>query len=201
MGVAPLTYGIFQATGACASGAAPLSVGTGACAPSAAPSSRATRSSQTTVPTRRSYQRECPTPPPPGHSVAVGLRCGKADTEASRSRVKLDSAFPRTRGGRSTLLTVKEEPTRLVTSSPFPSRSEERKPPPADNFVPPTGGPLLKASTGFACPLPPLRTLTNVRSALSATVEQEKPDTTRRASSESTTSGQINRSVIPPQAE
>ena len=148
------------------------------------------------MPTRRSYQRECPTPPPPGHSVAVGLRCGKADTKASRSRVKLDSAFPRTRGGRSTLLTVKEEPTRLVTSSPFPSRSEERKPPPADNFVPPTGGPLLKASTGFACPLPPLRTLTNVRSALSATVEQEKPDTTRRASSESTTSGQINQIVI-----
>ena len=36
------------------------------------------------------------------HAVAVGLRCGKADTEAMRSRVKLGSAFPRNSGGHST---------------------------------------------------------------------------------------------------
>ena len=136
-GAAPLSYGIIQATGACASSAAPLGLGTVACAPGAAPASHAPRSSQTVAPARRSYQRGCLTPPPPGHAVAVGLRCGKADTEAPRSRVKLDLAFPRTSGGRSTLFPVKEEPTRLATSSPFPSRSAGRKPPPVDNLVPP----------------------------------------------------------------
>ena len=73
-GPAPLGYGIIQETGACASGAAPLSLGTGACAPSAAPPSHAPRSVQTAAPTRPSYQQECPTPPPPGHAVVVGLR-------------------------------------------------------------------------------------------------------------------------------
>ena len=200
-GAAPLSYGIIQATGACASGAAPLGLGTVACAPGAAPASHAPRSSQTVAPARRSYQRGCLTPPPPGHAVAVGLRCGKADTEAPRSRVKLDSAFPRNSDGRSTLFHVKEEPTRLATSSPFSSRSAGSKPSPVDNLLPPTGAPLLKASTGFAGPLWPSRTLTHVRSAPSATAEQEKPDTARRASGDSTTSGQINRSVIPPKAE
>ena len=108
-------------------------------------------------------------------AVAVGLRCGKADIEAPRSMVKLDSAFPHKSGGRSTLFPVKEEPTRLATSSPFPSRSAGSKPPPADNLVPPTGGPLLKASTGSAGPLSPSRTLTHVRSATSVTVEQDYP--------------------------
>ena len=129
------------------------------------------------------------------------MRCGKADIEAPRSRMKLDSALPRKRGGRSTLFPVKEEPTRLATLSPFPSRSAGRKPPPVDNVVPPTGSPLLKASTGSAGILSPSRTLTHVHSATSATVAQEKPDTTRRASGDSTTSGQINRGVIPPKAE
>ena len=115
--------------------------------------------------------------------------------------MKLDSAFPREGGGRSTLFPVKEEATRLATSFPFPSMSAGRKPPPVNNLVPPTRGPLLKASTGSAGPLSPSRTLTHVRSAPSATVEQEKPDTARRASGDSTTSGQINRSIIPPNVE
>ena len=149
----------------------------------------------------RSYQRGCPTPPPPGHAVAVGLRCGKADTEGPRYRVKLDSALPRNSDGHSTLFPVKEEPTRLATSSPFPSRSAGRKPPPVDNLVPPTGGPFLKAYTGSAGPPSPSRTLTHVRRAPSTSVEQEKPDTARRASGDSTTSGQIDRSIIPPKAE
>ena len=59
-----LSYGVIQATGACAPGAAPLSLGTGGRAPSAAPPSHAPRSSQTAAPARRSYQRGCPTPPP-----------------------------------------------------------------------------------------------------------------------------------------
>ena len=70
-----------------------------------------------------------------------------------------------------------------------------------DNLLPPTGGPLLKAFTGSAGPLLPSRTLTHVRSAPSAAVEQVKSDTARRASGDSTTSGQINRSIIPPKAE
>ena len=173
----PLSYGIIQATGACASGAAPLSLGTGACAPGAAPPSHAPRSSQTAAPVRRSYQQGFPTSPPPGHAVAVGLRCVMDDIEAPRSRVKLDSAFPRRRGGRSALFPLKEEPTRLTTSSPFPGRSAGMKPPLVDNLAPPTGRPLLKASTGSAGPRSPSRTPTHVLSAPSATVEQEKPDT------------------------
>ena len=108
----PLSYGIIQTTGTCTSVVAPLSPGPGARAPSAAPPSRVPRSSQTAAPARRSFQRGCPTPPPPYHAVAVGLRCGKADTEAPRSRMKLDSAFPRNSGGRSTLFPAKEEWTR-----------------------------------------------------------------------------------------
>ena len=71
---APLSYGIIRSAGACALGAASLSRGTGSRAPSAAPSSHAPRSSQTATPARRSFQRGCPTPPPPGHAVAVSLR-------------------------------------------------------------------------------------------------------------------------------
>ena len=165
-------YGIIQATGACASGSAPLSLDTGACALSAAPLSHAPRSSQTAAPERRSFQRGCPTPPPPGHAVAVGLRCGKADTETPGSRVQHDSAFPRNSGGRSTFFM-----SRLATSCPFPSRPTERKPSPVGTLLPLTRAPLLKASTGSAGPLSPSRTLPHVRSAPSATVEQEKPDT------------------------
>ena len=159
LSASPLSYDVIQATGACASGAAPLSLGTGVRAPTAAPSSHAPRSSQTAAPARRSFQRGYPTPPPPGHAVVVGLRCRKADTEAPRSRVKLDSTFPRNSGGRSTLFPVKEEPTRLATPSPFPSRPTGRKPSPVDNLLPPTGTPLLKASTGSADTLSPSRTL------------------------------------------
>ena len=70
-----------------------------------------------------------------------------------------------------------------------------------DNLLPPTGTPLLKASTGSADTLSPSRTLPHVRIAPSATVEQEEPDTARRPSGDSTTSGQINRSIIPLKAE
>ena len=151
-----------SATGVCASGAALLSLGTGACAPSTADSSHAPHSGQTAASARRSFQRECLTPPPPGHVVAVGLRCGKADTEAPRTRVKLDSAFLRNSGGRYTFFRVEEEPARLATSSASPSRPGGRKPSPVDTSLPPTGGPLLKTSTGSEGSLSSSRTLTNV---------------------------------------
>ena len=64
-------------------------------------------------------------------------------------------------------------------------------------LLPPARAPLLKASTGPAGPLSPSRTLTHVRSAPSAKVEQEKPDTARRAHGDSATFDQINRIIIP----
>ena len=88
---ASLSHGIVQATGACASGAARLSQGTGACSPSTAPPSHAPRSSKTAAPARRFFQQGCSLRPLPGHVMAVGLRCGKADTETLRSRLQLDS--------------------------------------------------------------------------------------------------------------
>ena len=144
----PLSYDIDQATRAGDPGAALLSQRTGGRAPSAPSPRHAPRRSSTAAPERRSFQRGCP--PPPGHAVAVGLRCAEADTEAPRSRVKLGSAFPRNSGGRSTLFLVKEEPIRLAISHPFPNRSTSGKPPPADYLLPPTGAPLLKSSTGSA---------------------------------------------------
>ena len=68
-------------------------------------------------------------------------------------------------------------------------------------MLPPTGAPLLKSSTGSTGPISPSRTPTHVRSAPSATVvEQEKPDTAR-ANGDSTTSGQINGTITPTNAE
>ena len=79
---------------------------------------------------------------------------------------------------------------------PFPSRPTGRKPPLVSTLLRSARAPLLKAPTGSAGPLLPSRTLPNVRNALSATVEQEKPDTARRVSGDSKTSGQINQIVI-----
>ena len=120
-----------------------------------------------------------------------------ADTKTPRSRVQLCSAFPLHSSGRSTLFPVKEESTVLAPSSPFSSRSAGRTPSPVDILLTPTRAPLLKASTGSGCPLSSSRTIPHVRSAPSATVKQEKSDTARRASNDSTASGQINRAVIP----
>ena len=138
LSASPLSYDVIQATGACASGAAPLSLGTGVRAPTAAPSSHAPRSSQTAAPSRRSFQRRCPTLPPPGHAVAVGWRCGKAENETPRPRVWLDSSFSRKSGGTSTVFPVKEESTILTTSSPFPSRPTGRKTSPVGTLLPHT---------------------------------------------------------------
>ena len=65
-------------------------------------------------------------------------------------------------------------------------------------LLPHTRAPRLKSSTSSAGPILPSRTLTHVRSAPSATVDQEKHDTARRASGDSTTSHQINLAALPP---
>ena len=194
---APLTYGIIQATRVYASCAAPLSLSTGARAStSAAPLSHAPRNSKTAAPARRSFRRRFPPLPHPGHAVAVGFRCGKADTETATSRLQLDSAFSRNSGGLFTPFLIKEELIRLTTSSPFPSRSTGKKPSPVGPL-----SPFLKASTWSASALSSSRTIPHVRSTLSDPAEQEKHDTARRASGDSTASGQISRTAYPPKAE
>ena len=68
--------------------------------------------------------------------------------------------------------------------------------------MPPTQSPLLITSSAPEGPLSSSRTIPYLRSAPSVTViEQEKPDTARRASGDSTAFGQINRTVIPLNAE
>ena len=188
-------------SGARASNAAPLTLGTRAGEINAPLPNHAPHGTTRVAPSRRSFQRECPLLSPPGHAVAVGLRCGKANTETPRSRLKLDSAFPRNNDGCPILFPIEEESTRLATSSPFPTRSTGRKPSPVDPLLPPTGAPFLKSSTGSAGPLSSSRTPLHVRRAPSAPVEQEKPGTARRASGDSTASGQINRTAYPLNSE
>ena len=124
--------------------------------------------------------------------MAVGLRCGKAGTETPRCRVQLESVFLviavaallffLSRKGRQDLLPRPPSPAGLQGGSPL-----------RWVLVAPTRATRLNASTGYAGPLSPARTLPHVGSALLATVEQDKLDTARRASGDSTTSGQINR--------
>ena len=155
-------------------------------------SSHAPRSYKSAAPARRFVQQGCAATPPPGHAALVGLRCWKADTETPRARLQLDSAFPRSSGGRSNLFPVMEESTRTATSSPFLSMSTGSKPSPVGTLLAPARALLLKASTGSAGPILSSRTIPHVRSAPSIPVERRKPGTARRASGNSTASGQIN---------
>lgn len=113
-GAAPLNHDCIPATGACSSRAAPLSCGTGTCASSAALLGHVPCSTRTVALARHSFQQRCHPLFPPGHTMAVGLRCGKADAKTSRSRLELDSAIPRCSDGRSTPFPVREELTTLI---------------------------------------------------------------------------------------
>ena len=53
------------------------------------------------------------------HEVAVVLTFRKADTETPRTFARLDPVPARDSSERSVLFSVKEESTRLATSSPF----------------------------------------------------------------------------------
>ena len=158
-----LSPGINSAMGARASSAASLNYGKGVCASRAASPSYAPRSNKTAAPSCRSTQRECSLPPLPDHVVAGGLRCGKANTktplpdhvvavtskvwdrqyQTPRSFARLDSVFPRDSSGRSILLPIKEESTRLATSSPFSMRRNGKDPSRVGLLLPPTRAPLL----------------------------------------------------------
>ena len=136
------------ASGVRALNASPLSLSMRAGVSNAALPNHAPRSTKSVAPARRFIQRGDSSSSSPGHAVAVGLRCGKADTETPRSQLKLDFAFPRNNGGRSTLFPGKEESTRLVVSPSFPTRSTGRKPSPVDHLLPLTPAPFLKSATG-----------------------------------------------------
>ena len=103
------------------------------------------------------------------HEVAVGLRCGKANTKSPRSLVRLDPVFTRDNSGRSILFPIKEESSRLATSFPFSKRANGKEPPRVRPMLPPTRVPLMKTPTGSVSPALSSRTLTHVHQATSIT--------------------------------
>ena len=82
----PLSRGINWATGGRVSNAAPLNYGTGAGASRAAPLSYAPRSKEDVATARRLSKRTCSPSPPSDQVVAVGLRCGKANSKNTSCR-------------------------------------------------------------------------------------------------------------------
>lgn len=94
-----VSYGVIQATEACASRTARLSLGTRACVSGATHPSHVPRTTKIVAQARRSFHRGCATLSSPDRVVTVALRCGKADKDIPRSRLKLDFAFPRRHGG------------------------------------------------------------------------------------------------------
>ena len=79
----PLSRGINSATGGRVSNAAPLNHGRGACASGAASPSHASRSNEDAATARRLPSRTCSPFPRSDLVVAVGLRCGKANSNTS----------------------------------------------------------------------------------------------------------------------
>ena len=105
------------------------------------------------------------------------MRCGKAKTKTPRSFVRLDLVFSRDSSERSVPFPIKEESTRLATSSPFSKRPTRKEPFQVGLLLPPTRAPLTKKPTGFADPAPSSRMLTHVHQAASIPVEQVEEST------------------------
>ena len=78
------------------------------------------------------------------HEVAVGLRCENANSKTPRSFARLDPAFARDNSGRSVLFSIKEESTRLATSSPFSKRHNGKELLRVKPLLPPARAPLQK---------------------------------------------------------
>ena len=171
----PLSRGINSATGGRVPNAAPLNHGKGACTSRAAPPSHASRTNEAAATARRPPTRTCSPSPLSSHVVAVGLRCGKANTKTPRSFARLDPMFPHRSSGRSVLFPIEEESARLATSYPFSLRPNGKGPSRVGLMLPPTRAPLLKTPTGFAGPASSSRTLTHAHQAASVPVEQEEP--------------------------
>ena len=118
-------------------------------------------------------------PLPSDHEVAVGLKCGKANTITRRSFAGLDPVFPRDCNGRSIVFHVKEELTRLATSSTFSKRAIGKESSRVGIMLPPTRAPFLKTPSGSAGSDSSSRTLTHVHQAASLPVEQGEEPTLR----------------------
>ena len=104
----------------------------------------ALRSTTSVEPSRRSFQRRCLPPSPPGHAVAVGLRCSKANTKNPRSSLKLDSASPRNNGGRSTLFSYQGGVAKISYPVPLPHRVYRTEPLSGGPFVAPDRSTVLE---------------------------------------------------------
>ena len=87
--------------------------------------------------------------------------------------------FARDNSGRSVLFSIKEEPTRLATPSPFSNSHNGKEPPRVKPLLPPARAPLQKTPTGSTDPALSFNTLTHVFQATSAPVAQEEDPTLR----------------------
>ena len=123
----------------------------------ALPPRHASRNNVAAVTARRLLTRTCSSPPLPDQAVAVGLRCGtvdpqtlfsdrevavglrcgKAKTKTPRSFARLDPVLARDNSGRFVRFSIKEESTRLATSSPFSKRHSGKGPPRVKTVLPP----------------------------------------------------------------
>ena len=84
----------------------------------------------------------------PHHEMAVGLRCGKTNTKKLRYFARPDPAIGRDSSGRSILFSIKEESTRLPTSSPFSKKPNGIEPSRGEVLLPSARASLLKTPTG-----------------------------------------------------
>ena len=112
-------------------------------------------------------------------TLAVDLRCGKANTKTPRSFARLDPVFARDNSGRSVLFSIKEESTRLATSSPFSKRHNGKEPPRVKTLLPLPRAPLQNTPTGSTAPASSFNTLTHVFQAAFAPVAQKENPTLR----------------------
>ena len=130
------------------------------------------------------------------------MRCGKADTDPPRSRVQLNSAFPRSSCGRSTLF-LSTRSRQISYLVPLPQQAYREEALSDGQCVATHASPAFEGvyeywvcrPSSLSCARP------HLRNAPSATVEQQKRDTARLASGNSTTFGQINRTITPPNAD
>ena len=173
----PLSHVINSATGVRVSNVAPVNHVKGVCALHAAHPSHASRSNEAAATARRPPKRTCSPPPFSDHLVAVGLRCGKANTKTPRSCARLDPVFPRDNSGRSILFPIEEESTRLATSSPYSKTPNGKEPSRVGLALPRTRAPLLTTPTRSADPASSSHTVTHVHQTASVPAEQEEEPT------------------------
>ena len=126
------------------------------------------------------------------HEVAVGLRCGKANNRTPTSFARLDPVFARDCSGRSVVFFIKEESTRLATSSPFSKRPDGKDPPREKPLLPPTRTPLQTTSTASTGPASTLIRSPTCLGLCLPSGSGRRSDTARRASGDTTSSSLIS---------